>query len=78
MARIRWHIENEGLHIDKIIAIQPCLKHGAIIHEPCWTIDSLHGPLRAICDQRARATGATGKITPYKKASSSISKKEHN
>lgn len=63
----KWNFKNAGLHIEQIISIQPCLKHRSIIHEPCWTIESNHGPLRAICDQRARAAGATGKITPYKK-----------
>lgn len=59
--------ENDGQHIDRIIDVQPCLKHHAIIHEPCWKLDSNHGPLRGICDQRARAAGANGKVTPYVK-----------
>lgn len=63
----RWVIENDGLYIDKIISSLPCTTHGSDISDPCWEIDSVHGPLRAICDRRARLAGANGKITPYKK-----------
>lgn len=69
-------VDNKGLHLDRIISSISCMRHAAAEGSPCWTIDSLHGPLRAICDYRAREAGAKGKITPYKKALASNSKKE--
>lgn len=68
--------DNSGFHIDRIIDSVPCTTHGADIQDSCWTIYSIHGPLRAICDRRARLAGANGKITPYIKKA--YSKKETN
>lgn len=70
-----WYEPNEGFHIDRIIGSQECSKHKALISEPCFELDSAHGPLRAICNSRALAAGASGKITPYEKPFSP-SKKE--
>lgn len=62
--------ENNGYHLERIIRETPCTKHGAEMNEPCWALESNHGPIRAICDRRARLAGAQGKITPYQKESS--------
>jgi hypothetical protein len=40
--------ENDGIHIDRIMRIVPCKKHGADFGQACWNILSLHGILRSI------------------------------
>lgn len=72
-----WFEKNDGFHLDRIINTQECSKHKSLKTEPCWTIDSVHGSLRAICNTRALASGAQGKITPYTRASAQSQKKEH-
>lgn len=64
-----WSQKNDGFHLDRIIALSSCDKHTAKHGSPCWSLDSVHGPLRAICNSRALAAGAQGKITPYTKYS---------
>lgn len=65
---------NDGKHIDRIIMSHECSRHKALLSEPCWSIDSVHGLLRAICNSRALAAGAQGKITPYERTTSHFKK----
>lgn len=57
--------ENDGRHIGKIIDSVGCARHASDIGDACWNILSVRGPLRAICNGRARAAGARGQVTPY-------------
>lgn len=56
---------NDGKHINKIVNSVPCPKHGRDINEACWNLLSIHGLLKAICNDRALAAGANGFVTPY-------------
>lgn len=58
--------ENDGIHIERIIDIRACAKHGKGLGQACWNVLSPRGILKAICNDRAVAAGANGKITPYK------------
>lgn len=62
----KYEEENDGIHFDRIIGAVPCSRHTAEIGQACWNLGSNRGILRAICDKRARASGANGQITPYK------------
>lgn len=62
-----WSQKNDGFHIDRIVSQYSCERHRADVGSPCWRLDSVHGPLRAICNSRALAAGAQGKVTPYTK-----------
>ena len=50
-------VENDGKHIDNIMASIPCPKHGKDIGEPCWNVP------RSICNSRALNAGADGDIS---------------
>ena len=60
-----YDTENDGKHIDKILGSVPCSQHAADIGQACWNVISIYGPLKAICDKRARSAGANGQVTPY-------------
>jgi hypothetical protein len=76
MAREEEH--NNGKHLDRIIAAQVCEKHHSPQGNPCWWIQSAHGYLRAICNDRALAYGARGEVTPYQKPVAPNSKKKEH
>ena len=65
--------ENDGIHVSKIVDALPCPTHGKDIGDPCWTIPTVRGLMRGICNSRARSAGATGQITPYERTSRSSS-----
>jgi len=56
---------NDGIHIEKIIGIQPCDKHLAPHGIPCFHMPrgNGNGYYPAICNQRAVAAGKNGKIS---------------
>ena len=76
MSNIREEEHNNGKHLERIIGAQPCEKHKAGLTVPCWIVPSAHGLLRAICNSRALAYGARGKVTPYEKPLAPNSKKK--
>lgn len=54
--------DNAGIHINKVVSAVPCGQHAADIGQACWNIISSRGPLKAICDRRARSAGCNSDI----------------
>lgn len=54
------------MNITTVIETQPCKVHRVQKDQPCWWIkqDKTRKISFAICDARARAAGAVGKIDP--------------
>jgi hypothetical protein len=60
------HVDNDGIHVAKIMGQTACPKHGADKQMPCWFVysDSNSNRLPALCGARIRKAGYNGAISP--------------